>query len=151
MVHKKEQKSSRGQRVPWHTVDTRSAPASQRQQRRSGQPWESNRHIQLQEENCLLVIFHNITDISTYNAFVIWYEPGPQARGTGGGEAWKVTPSRHSSFSSIGKGIEPGPDLQLAQEENERGQKRRRWNFCPAEKDCKTGTKSCKCGNVPRM
>lgn len=113
-----------------------------------------------------LTIFHNIIDISTYNAFVILSELNPTWRASKGN--WRrffseelgkalVTPcmqKRHhlprtAASAALVRAVhrsEPGPDQQVTQEANTRGQKRKRCNFCSAKKDCKTGTTCCKCG-----
>ncbi|CAB4067597.1 unnamed protein product [Lepeophtheirus salmonis] len=46
----------------------------QSKQRRCGQSRDGHLSIHLQKEYCPLTIFHNIIDVSSYNAFVIWRE-----------------------------------------------------------------------------
>ncbi|KAF7641232.1 hypothetical protein LDENG_00288190 [Lucifuga dentata] len=60
-------------------TETSHHPGLQPQQRGHGQPGQGDRNLQLQEEDCRwpLVIFHNIIDVSSYNAFVIWNKIDP--------------------------------------------------------------------------
>lgn len=112
-----------------------------------------------------LAIFHNIIDISTYNSFVIWRELNPTWRASV--RNWRrhfleelgkalVTPCmqkrqhlpRTAASAALVRAVQPpqpGTGTDVPHEDNRRGQKRKRCNFCPPKKHCKTGTTCCKC------
>ncbi|CAF2745577.1 unnamed protein product [Lepeophtheirus salmonis] len=77
----------------------------------------------------LLVIFHNIIDVSSYNAFVIWREINP---------TWMSHKSHKRRVEQLGKALSDGlldrPDDQ-ASTSTFKASKRKRCQLCPKEKD----------------
>ncbi|XP_029697657.1 piggyBac transposable element-derived protein 4-like [Takifugu rubripes] len=115
-----------------------------------------------------LVIFHNIIDVSSYNAFVIWRETNPnwmsrkynkrrlfleqlgKALVTPLIERRKPIPRTEASaavvkaIQSAGAPDQP-EDPATTATSPARPSKRKRCQFCPQKKDCKTHTVCCKC------
>ncbi|XP_060766902.1 piggyBac transposable element-derived protein 4-like [Neoarius graeffei] len=115
-----------------------------------------------------LVIFHNIIDVSSYNAFVIWREINPnwmphkqnkrrvfleqlgKALVTPLIERRKHVP-RTDASAAVVKGIQtsrfphPPDDPATTATAPAGANKRKRCQFCPPKKDCKTHTVCCRC------
>ena len=83
---------------------------------------------------------------------VSWNLPGWQARETGCVTFWRSWERRHhiphtAASAALVRAVqrsEPEPN-QVPPVANTKVQKRKRCNFCPAKKDCKTGTTYSKC------
>ena len=113
------------------------------------------------EDGWLLVIFHNIIDVSSYNAFVIWNKINPtrlpdkqnkkrvfleqlgKALVTSHIQRRERLPCTAASAELVKtvQGAESCPDQPEAAT---RAGKRRRCPFCPPN-DCKTNTMCCTC------
>ncbi|XP_014912949.1 piggyBac transposable element-derived protein 4-like [Poecilia latipinna] len=115
-----------------------------------------------------LVIFHNIIDVSSYNAFVIWREINPSWMSAKTnkrrvfleqlGKAL-VTPHierrthvpRTEASAAVVKAIQRAAapdqpkDPSTTVTSPAKPNKRKRCQFCPQKKDCKTYTACCKC------
>ncbi|CAB4059854.1 unnamed protein product [Lepeophtheirus salmonis] len=138
----------------------------QSKQRRCGQSRHGNWSIQLQKDDCPLAMFHNIIDISSYNAFVIWREINltwmshkshkrrvfleqlGKALVAPLIERRKNVPRTEASAQIVkafqSAGLLDRPDEQ-ASTSTFKASKRKRCQFCPKEKDNKTNNTCFKC------
>lgn len=109
-----------------------------------------------------LVIFHNIIDVSSYNAFVIWNKINPtwmpdkrNKRRVFLEQLGKalVTPHiqrrerlpRTAASAALVKAVQGAESCPDPPEAAAGAGKRRRCQFCPPKKDCKTNTMCCTC------
>lgn len=109
-----------------------------------------------------LVIFHNIIDVSSYNAFMIWNKINPtwmpdkrNKRRVFLEQLGKalVTPHiqrrerlpRTAASAALVKAVQGAESCPDPPEAAAGAGKRRRCQFCPSKKDCKTNTMCCTC------